>query len=143
MGVRKDLFTAVNAALTTASLTASDASSSSITVTIKGEYNNNSDKRNLPVVTVSKVTVPTTGTFAFGTGVLSEREPRIMIDIYGQRVPHVEMIADQIDDYIKITDDPFDGFMLIGMDEDDELSTPNANKAHHKTLFLTFNKWVR
>lgn len=140
MGVRTSLFSTIKSALTSASLTASDASSSNIPVTLKGEYNNNSDKRSLPVVTISKVTNPTTGVLAFGEGFLAETEPRIMIDIYTQRLPHVEQIADQITSYLKNNKL---GYSLKGIDEDDELTNPNDNKAHHKTLFLTFEYWDR
>lgn len=143
MGVRQDIYSSVKSALTAASLSASDASSSSIAVTLKGVYNNSKDKRNLPVVTISRIMMPTTGTVAFGDGMPSHRNPQVMLDIYGSKNTHVEQIADQIDTYITNNKFNLSGLSLIGIDEDDELSNANDNKVHHKSLFLTFQKWER
>ena len=134
MGVRTELFSAVFTALSSASLTASDSASSSRTVTIKGEYSDKTDS--LPVVTVSKVNNPTEGTFFYGGG--SIREPRIIIDVYSNIPKHVEQLADQIDDYL--WDNPISGYMLVGLDDSDELSPANDNKVHRKSMFLTYNK---
>ena len=136
MGVRRDIWSAVKTALDSASLTTSDVSSSSIPVTIKGEYNDSTDKRSLPVITISKVNNPTSGVIFFNSdGFNSSTEPRVMIDIFGKKVIHVEDLSDKITNYFKNNKI---GYSLIGIDEDDELTTPNLNKAHHKTLFLTF-----
>ena len=143
MGVRQDIYSSIKTALNSASLTASDLKSSSRAVTIKSVYNNNKDKRSLPVITISRVNMPTTDKVAFGTGFLSEREPRVIIDIYGQYNTHVEQLADQIDNYFKNNKFSLSGLSLIGIDEDDELSNANDNKVHHKSLFLTFKKWER
>lgn len=141
MGVRNDIFTSMKNALTSASLTASDTSSSSIAVTIKGVYNDAKDKRDLPVVVINRAEVPTTGLFAFGTGLKSEREPKVQLDIFAKKNTHIDQLSDQIDTYFQ--SNTISGLMLIGMDESDELSPANENKVHHKSLFLTFNKWVR
>lgn len=140
MGVRQDIFSTVKSALISASLTASDIQNSSINVTIKGEYNDNKDKRSLPVVTISKVSLPSSNSIAFGEGYLSHRTPRIMLDIYGQRIQHVEMIADQIDDYLRNNKI---GYSIISVEEDNELTTPSSQTAHHKTLYYTFSYWDR
>ena len=143
MGVRQDIYSSIKTALTSASLTASDLQSSSRTVTIKSVYNNNKDKRNLPIVTISRVMMPTTDKIAFGDGFLAERNPQVMLDIYAQYNTNVEQIADQIDNHFKNNNFSLSGLSLIGMDEDDELSNANDNKVHHKSLFLTFRKWER
>lgn len=140
MGLRQDIYSSIKSALTAASLTASDLESSSRTVTIKSVYNNNKDKRNLPVITISRVMLPSTDTVAFDTGFSSERDAKVMIDIYASVNTHVEQLADQIETYLK--NNPL-GYSIIGVDEDDELTTPNDNKAHHKTLFYTLNVWDR
>ena len=141
MGVRSDIFNSLKTFLESASLTASDASSSSIPVTIKGVYNDSKDKRSLPVVVINRATPESTGLMAFGDGFESEREPKVMIDIYAQKNTHIDQITDQIDTHFQ--NNKISELMLIGMNEDDELTQPNDNKAHHKSLFLTFNKWVR
>ena len=86
MGIRSDIFTNIKAALVAASLTASDASSSSLPVTLTGEYPTNKSKQVFPMVVISKADLPSTGTIAFGDGFLSEREPRVTLDIYAKRM---------------------------------------------------------
>lgn len=139
MTTRSDIFNTIKSALTSANLTASDLSDSSLTVSIKGEYTNNpKNASQLPVVTISKAELPSVDTPFFNSDIAfdSRREARVMIDIFAKKNTHIDQLSQQIDSYISTNG--ITGLSIIGFDEDDELTTPNSNLAHHKTLFYTF-----
>jgi len=139
MTTRSDIFSTIKTALTAASLSASDLSDSSISVSIKGEYNNNSKNKNqLPVVTISKAQLPNSDVPFFNSDIAfdTRREARVLIDIYATKNTHIDQITQQIDNYI--TTNGISGLSVIGFDEDDELQQPNSNLAHHKALMYTF-----
>lgn len=139
MTTRSSIFSTIKSALTTANLTASDLSDSSISVTIKGEYTNNpKNQSQLPVVTISKASLPSVDNPFFNSDIAfdSRREAKVMIDVFAKKNTHVDQISQQIDNYI--TTKGISGLSIIGFDEDDEFITPNSNIAHRKTLFYTF-----
>lgn len=139
MATRSDIFTNIKSALTSASLTASDLSNSSISVTIKGEYvNNPKNKSQLPVVTISKAELPSVDTPFFNSSKAfdTRREARVMIDVFASKNTHIDQITQQIDNYISTNG--ITGLSIIGMDEDDAITNPNDNLAHQKTLMYTF-----
>ena len=139
MTTRSSIFSTIKSALTSASLTASDLSNNSISVTIKGEFNNNvKNKHSLPVVTISKAELPPVDVPFFNGSKKfdSRREAHVLIDIYATKNTHIDQISQQIDDYISVNG--ISGLSIVGFDEDDELQQPNSNIAHHKTLMYTF-----
>jgi hypothetical protein len=139
MTTRSGIFNSIKSALTAASLIASDLSSSSIPVTIRGEFNNNKDNAHLlPVVTISKAQLPNVDSPFFNSSIAfdSRREARVMIDIYAKKNTHIDQLCQQIDDYISTNG--ITGLSVLGFDEDDEFQTPNSNLAHRKSLFYTF-----
>lgn len=138
MVTRSSIFSKWKTALTAASLTASDIIDSSLTVTIKGSYNDNKDKRFLPVVTIDKTLMPNVDTpyFSSEKAFDSRREVKTIIDIYATKNTHIEQISQQIDDYI--TTNGLSELSLIGFDEDDELQPANTNMAHHRAMMFTF-----
>ena len=139
MATRSSIFSTIKSALTTASLTASDLQNSSIDVTIKGEFNNNAkNKHQLPVVTISKAELPSVEVPFFNSGKAfdSQREARVLIDIFATKNIHIDQLTQQVDDYISLNG--ISGLSLLGVDEGDELSEPNNNLAHRKTLMYTF-----
>jgi len=139
MTTRSSIFSTIKSALTSASLTASDLSDSSISVSIRGEYNNNAkNKSKLPVVTISKAELPSVDTPFFNSDKAfdSRREAKVMIDIFATKNTHIDQLSQQIDNYISTNG--ISGLSVIGFDEDDELQSPNSNLAHHKSLFYTF-----
>ncbi len=139
MATRSSIFSSIKSALTSASLTASDLQDSSISVTIKGEFNNNSkNKHQLPVVTISKAELPSVDTPFFNSDKAfdSRREAHVLIDIFATKNTHIDQLTQQVDDYLSTNG--VSGLSIIGMDEDDELQPANSNIAHHKTLMYTF-----
>jgi len=139
MATRSDIFSTIKSALTTASLTASDLSNSSISVTIKSEFTNNpKNKSQLPVVTISKAELPSVDVPFFNSDKAfdSRREAKVMLDVFATKNTHIDQLTQQIDDYISTNG--IDGLSIIGMDEDDALSPANSNMAHQKTLMYTF-----
>jgi len=135
---RTSIFSSIKTALTAASLTTSDLSSSSLPVTIKGVYNNNKDKRSLPVLVINKASIVPVDTPFFNSDKAfdSRREVHVLLDVYATKNTHIDQLSDQIDNYFTLN--RVGGLSLIGFDEDDELQTPNSNLAHHKSLMLTF-----
>lgn len=139
MTTRSGIFNSIRGSLVSASLTASDLSSSSIPVSIRGEFNNNKSNASLlPVVTVSKAEMPSVGTPFFNSDLAfdSFREVHVLIDIFAKKNTHIDQLASQIDNYFSTYG--VSGLSIVGFDEDDELQSPNSNLAHHKSLMYTF-----
>lgn len=135
--LRQSVFSTLKSALTAASITASDADSSSITPTYTGMF---SDKtKNLPEIVINRASPESTGKMAFNDGFDHEKIVNVALDIYAKKNVHVDQLSDGISNYF--TNNSISGFPLVGWEEDDELSEPNDNKLHRKTIFLAFKRW--
>lgn len=135
--LRSSVFTTLKSALTAASITASDADSSSISPTYTGVFSDNS--KNFPEIVINRAQPSSSGKIAFNDGFDHEKIIDVFIDIYAKKNTHIDQLTDALANYFN--NNSIAGLPLIGWEEDDELSEPNENKLHHKTISLAFKRW--
>lgn len=135
--LRSNVFTDLKSFLSSANLTASDVTNSSIPVSLVGMYNNK--KNTLPVMAISNPQVSSGDKIAFDTGFNSQKNIFVSLDIYSKVNAHLDQISDQVASALQSSS--ISGLSLIGWDEDYELQEPADNVVYHKALFLTFQRW--